>query len=55
VRGLSLFIAGLIVALSGAVPMLEAGVVSHGIAFEAEHTSDCHLSDHDHSICVQHG
>ncbi len=34
--------------------MLEAGILSDDIVFEAEHDSGCHLPDHDHSICVQH-
>ncbi len=34
--------------------MLEAGVLSDDIVFEAEHDSECYFPDHDHSICVQH-
>ena len=52
-KGLALFTTGLIIVLGGAVPMLEAGILSYDIVFEAEHNSGCYLPDHDHSICVQ--
>ena len=53
VKGLALFTTGLIIALGAAVPMLEAGILSDEMVFEAEHASGCYLPDHDHSICVQ--
>ena len=53
-KGVALFTTGLIIALGGVVPMLEAGFLSDEVVFEAEHESGCYLPDHDHSICVQH-